>query len=113
MNDRTKLPKWAQEEIRDLEMQRDAAVTGLNEFTNSQTKSDIWFEDNPCTGEIVGPVTKRRYIQSDSVTFKLGKEEIDVRIGFDAPVLIISSGWNALTVQPVASNQIRILETKR
>jgi len=109
----SKLPKWAQEKIQRLEMQRDAAIRTLNEFKDTQTESNIWIEDNPCTGEETGPSNKRRYIHAHRVTFKLGKEEIDVRFGFDEPVLVVSSGWNRLTIQPTASNQIYILEAKR
>jgi len=108
-----KLPKWAQEHIRKLEMQREAAIRTLNDFTANQKPSNIWFEDYTCTGEQQGPAAKRCYVHSHSVTFALGKEEITVGFSFQEPTLRISTGMNQLQLRPSASNVIEILEVKR
>lgn len=67
MADITKLPKWAQEHIKDIQRQRDIAVRQLNKFCDNQTESRIFVDDAPCTGEGKGPKRKRHYIQSDKV----------------------------------------------
>lgn len=64
----SKLPKWAQDHIRDIARQRETAVNVLNEFVNDDTPSPFFFEDYACTGECQGPSNKRRYIQAHSVT---------------------------------------------
>ena len=58
------LPKWAQEHIADLQRERDVSIRTLNEFCDKQTLSPFCFEDNPCTGEISGPVSKKHYVQA-------------------------------------------------
>lgn len=65
--DISKLPKWAQEHIRDLKRERDEAVKALNKFEDNQTPSPIYTWDMISTGESVGPTTKVRYIQSNHV----------------------------------------------
>lgn len=113
MNNFTKLPKWAQEYINKTEMQRNAAVSALNEFVNEQTPSKIWIETHPCTGESSGPSQKRRYLQGREVTFKIGKEEVTVGFCFDRDSLKITSGWKTLCFKAQASNVIEIIEEKR
>jgi hypothetical protein len=68
--DTSKLPKWAQEAFRDLERQRDAAVRALNEFTDSETPSPVYYEDAVCTGEQTGPSFKRHNVQTHCVVFE-------------------------------------------
>ena len=81
-HDITKLPRWAQEHIRKLEMQRDAAVDALNEFVDAQTESPIYYEQTVCTGENDrgGPSFKRRYVQTHGVTVEWRGVELDVRL---------------------------------
>ena len=61
-----RLPKWAQDHIRDLERQRNAAIRTLNETLDKQTPGPFFYDDMPCTGEggADGPVFKRIYIQA-------------------------------------------------
>lgn len=59
-----KLPKWAQEHVRFISMQRDAAVKALNRFNDSQTESPFFVEDHVCSGESSGPSTKKMFIQA-------------------------------------------------
>lgn len=65
-----RLPLWAQAYIANLQLERDAAIKTLNEFTDSQTESDFWCEKNTSTGEEQGPSTKRFYIQSHAVSVR-------------------------------------------
>jgi hypothetical protein len=113
MIDITKLPKWAQEHVQKLEYQRDAAVDALNHFIDKQTKSDIWIDEHPTTGEKTGPVEKKCYLQAHEVTFRLGKEEICVGFSYEKQALRISAGWNGLVIKPSASNVIEIVEERR
>ena len=59
--DVTKLPKWAQEHIRDLERQREAAVTALNRALDAQTPGPFYYDDNVLIGDRQGPSRKRIY----------------------------------------------------
>jgi len=112
MNDITKLPKWAQEHIQTIQYQRDAAIRTLNDFTNQQTPTSVYFEEHPCTGESQGPTLKRRYLQTHAITFLLGKEEISLRFDHEGK-LFLSAGWHGIHFKPTASNQIQIVEEKR
>lgn len=113
--DINKLPKWAQEKIRDLERERDAAVVALNEFQDKQTPSRIWTEDIVCTGEESGPTAKRNYFQTRSLEIQVGdhkRSTIHLLLRPDEKCLDISSGWCTLHFKPVAGNVIRIEEPK-
>jgi hypothetical protein len=109
--DFTKLPKWAQEYIKNIEREREMAIRTLNEFQDSDTPSSYWIEDNVCTGEEQGPTTKRHYVQANRVTVKVGKGEVDFYLR-DGD-LQISTGIHTLRFVPNASNSIRIEEPKR
>lgn len=113
MSDLTRLPKWAQEHIQVIQYQRDAAVSALNNFTDGITKSNIWVEEHPVTGEKTGPNSKVRYLQAHEVTFLLGKEEITVGFSYEKKALRISAGWQGLVIRPSASNVIEIVEERR
>lgn len=65
-NDISKLPKWAQDYIRDIERQRDVSVRALNQYLDNQTESEFYFDDYIGTGESNGrgPTLKRNYIQA-------------------------------------------------
>jgi len=106
--DITKLPRWAQERIRILERERAEAIGALNRFMNSQTVTPIFYEDFVNTGEKNGPISQRRYMQTNRVTFRLGKEEIEVTLRNGG--LEVSAGWNELHIVPQASNVIKIEE---
>lgn len=106
-----KLPKWAQERMRDLEGERQAAVRQLNEFVDSQTESRLWVDEMPCTGEERGPSYKKHFIQSRKVTFLVGKTEVYVSLAIDNPgELNINCGSRQMVFQPNASNSITIID---
>lgn len=62
-----KLPKWAQEHIKTLGRERDVANRALNEYVDGQTESPIFYDEFVCTGEEIGPSSKRVYIQSHGI----------------------------------------------
>lgn len=62
-----KLPKWAQDHIKELERERDAAIRALNEYVDGQTESPIFYDDLVSSGENRGPSLKRVYVQSHKV----------------------------------------------
>lgn len=64
--DVSKLPKWAQNLISDLETDRDLAIRALKSFGDNQTESMIYTED--FTSPEIG--FTRHYIQSRSVTIE-------------------------------------------
>ena len=117
-----KLPKWAQDYIKDLIRERENAVTILNEFQDSQTPSKVFYEERACTGEVAGtncPVTKRRYVPARSITFLVGKpnQEREVYVTLHEELglyyLDVSAGFGSLRFQPVSGNSNRIDEPKR
>ena len=62
-----KLPKWAQDHIKELERERDTAIRALNEYVDGQTESPIFYDELVSTGEERGPSLKRVYIQSHDI----------------------------------------------
>ena len=108
----TSLPKWAQDHIRDLQRQRDVALRALNTFCDKQTPSSIYVEDNPCTGEETGPVNKRHYIQSHTVTIKHARVWLIVLCQDDSIHLHFGNedeSCRNIALQPIASNAIRLV----
>jgi len=106
-----KLPKWAQERIRDLERERELSVRALNAFVDGQTESAIWVDDGVCSGEESGPSFKRRYIQAHQVTFRVGAQEVYISLDLrDSSELKINCGGRTMVFQPVASNAMKILD---
>lgn len=59
-----KLPKWAQEYIRQLERERAEAIRALNRYCDDQTPSAFRIHELESTGETVGPSQKTRHIQT-------------------------------------------------
>lgn len=92
-NDVTKLPKWAQDRIRDLERQRDTAIRTLHEFRDAEKPSGVYVEDHACTGEVQGPTLYRHYIQSREVMFEVGSLKLAVRLPWDR------NGSDGITLQ--------------
>lgn len=58
-----KLPKWAQQHIKDISRQRDVAIDALNKYVDNQTEAPFYISEMECTGENKGPAKKTRYIQ--------------------------------------------------
>jgi hypothetical protein len=90
--DTTKLPKWAQDHIRDLERQRDESVKALNEYVDSQTPAAFYYDDIVGTEEGVGPSWKRVYVQTRQITVEYAGIELSIRIKDDE----IDLQWNRI-----------------
>lgn len=58
MADISKLPKWAQELIKDLERQRQAAVSALEDFTKANDTGPVRVRMMVCDGESRGPSSR-------------------------------------------------------
>ena len=67
MIDTTKLPKWAQDYIKTLQRERQAAVDSLNQYLDNQSPSSFFILDLVSTGEKVGPSFKQRFIQTHNM----------------------------------------------
>lgn len=59
-----KLPRWAQQFIKYLEMEREHAIRELNEYCDSTTPSPYYTDNYVSTGEKTGPSVKTRFIQA-------------------------------------------------
>ncbi len=110
--DFTKLPKWAQEYIQNIERERDLSIRSLNEFVDNQTPTKFWVEDLVSTGEERGPSNKRHYLQTRDVMIKVGKTEVQILLR-EENQLDINVGWGTLRFVPLAANSIRIEEPRR
>lgn len=106
-----KLPKWAQEHIKTIEMQREAAVSALNDFRDSQTESPVFYELHPCDGQQQGPAFIRHYIQTNAVQFNYGGVDLRVSVWNNE----ISLSWGGLhgirdaAMVPFGYNQVRLV----
>lgn len=70
-----KLPKWAQRHIYNLTRQCDAAVERLHKFEDTQTPSNIWYDDSVYEK---GRRDSRQYVQSGRVIVSHKGVELEV-----------------------------------
>lgn len=86
-----KLPVWAQDYIKHLESEREAAVKQLLEFNDHQTESNVFIQDHVCIGEGTsgrkkpgegsgGPTFVRRFLQTKRVQFRLPRAEMEMEV---------------------------------
>lgn len=112
-----KLPKWAQAMIETLEREREAAVTALHNFNDSQTCGPVYYEEWVSDGTQAGPTTIRRYIQTDSINVHFAGIELKILLrkeGLNAaqPVIDVQYqrpgmyGAEAVVLQPRSFNQV-------
>lgn len=112
-----KLPKWAQEKIKDLTRERNQAVRDLNKWIDCQTPSPITVDEHPCIGENCGPSFKTRYIQATDVNFTWKGVELSVSLrdghGHDAGISLQWSGpnhaMNHVAMIPLSYNRVQLL----
>lgn len=76
-----KLPKWAQDHLRNLQRERDVAIRELNEWVDSQTPSAFSVSEMLCIGEQKGPSIKRRYIQGHRMEVVHAGIHLDISLG--------------------------------
>lgn len=89
-----KLPKWAQEYIKDLERERFVAVRSLNEAVDKSTPTPFYYEDSPCTGEKPGPNSKRFYVQTNWIYVEHAGVTLQIIVRPDRPEIDLS--WSAV-----------------
>ena len=76
--DITKLPKWAQQYIKGILLERKTAIRALNEYVDSQTPSAFYIDEMESTGEEQGPSVKRRYIQGQRMQITHAGITVDI-----------------------------------
>ena len=86
-----KLPKWAQEHITNLARERETAIRALNDHVDSQTPSQIYWEDYLSTGEGttgsgVGPTNKRFYVQTNRIVVECAGVQLYVHCHENVPM---------------------------
>lgn len=108
MSDVSKLPKWAQQHIRTLEIERGEAVKALNRALDERTESCFSVAEHLCLGEQKGPSFKTRYIQAcRAVAVKDGEHQFE--IGFDNHErLVLRCLTGRLSLDPDCSNVVLI-----
>lgn len=111
-----KLPKWAQEHIKDLNRQRAVAVRALDKFVDSNTESCIYAEELVCIKD-GGPSRKRNYIQSHRVTIQRGGVTLEILLPTSREGIELS--WDSIRhrsepigIIPVSYNSMRLPDLK-
>lgn len=114
-----KLPAWAQELIRDLAREREAAIRALREFEDAQEETAVSYWQSPCLGEdeTSGPDFLRRYLKTDRIeidwkgvnlTLRLQEEDVSHREGIlirfsqrrlTEDVAIVATGRNEISIE--------------
>jgi hypothetical protein len=115
-----RLPKWAQEQIRDLTRQRDTAVRKLFEFEDNQTPSKVWSEDMLHVGS--RPTLVRHYFQANDVEIEHAGVHLMVRgLHDDKSPMHLSwrpageGGWSYADVAliPESYQQVRLVAMEK
>ena len=97
-----KLPKWAQEHIADLERRVVLAERTLQEYNDSQTPSEFFYEDFNRMGGNDSTKSIRRYIQTYRMTVERDGVQVDVLLRQDDPGIEISFSSSNRLVSQVA-----------
>jgi hypothetical protein len=111
-----KLPRWAQEHIKDLDRRMVVAERAVAEYKDSQTPSEFYYEDHLCIGG-GSPQLIRRYIQTNRMTIEHAGVQVDVLVREGDPEIEI--GWSDPTrmcrevaMVPKSFQQIKIIHPK-
>ena len=108
-----KLPKWAQEYIKDLDRRVVIAERTLNKYVDSQTPSNVYYEDMVCVGG-GSPEFKTKYIQTSRMTFEHEGVQLDIYL---RPQDGINLQWSTpkqlgsgeVAMIPVCFNKVRLV----
>ena len=93
------LPKWAQQWIAILINKANSAEHRLSAYQDSQTKSQVYYQEWGCA---------RRYIQHDRVRFEIRPDVVIEVILVGDGKLHVRSITDILVIQPNASNSVSI-----
>lgn len=96
-----KLPKWAQEHIKDLNRRMVIAERTLKEYQDAQTPSEFFYDDYLCIGG-GSPQHARRYVQTHKISVVKDGVRADVLLRHDEPGIEISWGDEKRTCREVA-----------
>jgi len=87
-----KLPKWAQDHIRNISRQRSEAIKALNDYTDNQTKSPFYSEHLLCLGEEGKNSFKKIYFQAYQMTVEHAGIKVNIYTSRDDSIEINYSG---------------------
>ena len=105
-----KLPKWAQERIRELKRALDVSRLAMADMLDSQSPSLVWYEELVSDSTIGGPSIRRVYIQTDRIMFGIDSSRnkiLTVSIDHDEPDLYRISA-DSMQIMPRAYNSVEI-----
>lgn len=104
MNDITKLPKWAQDRIRQADGRIASLERKLGQIYGNLETNTHWLDLSPASGEILKP---RPIPYGSPIRFSIDKfDYIEVRLDDDG--YLNMHGNAAVAVRPEASNHIRV-----
>ena len=96
MADISKLPKWAQAHIHDIQRQRDVAVNALQQWSDHQTPAPFSIDEILCTE--TPPVHMTRYVQGHRMTVTHAGIELNLLLRDDAIEISYSTEGRARDV---------------
>lgn len=105
-----KLPKWAQDYIRNIESALEVSRKTMTKFCDAQTPSRVWYEDLVCDAPTGGPSLRRVYLQTNRIVFgddsqiqKTLTVQVDLH---DQDVYYVSA--DGMQIKPRAYNSVEI-----
>lgn len=84
-----KLPKWAQEYVKDLERRVVIAERTLKKYTDTQTPSEFYIDDLLCIGNGT-PQVSRKYVQTHRITAERDGVKVDLLLRLNEPGIEVS-----------------------
>ena len=104
---KSKLPKWAQEHIEDLDQRAVIAERTLKEIRNNQTPSEFFVEG--WDGKL-----ERHYVKTHKISVEREGVHVDILLRLDNPGVDVSF-WSTnrlcreIAMVPTGFNQVRIM----
>ena len=114
-----RLPKWAQEIINRLELERNEAINLINEFCDNQTKSAFSVHEMICTGETINPAVKTNYVQGqrlvvchDGIKLEVSTNHEHIELSWGNSRHWLSSGRDVGLI-PMTYQQARLVQLNK
>ena len=109
-----KLPKWAQEHIKDLDRRMVIAERTLNEYKDTQTPSAFFVDDLVCIGG-GSPKFMRKYIQTNKISVVRDGVRVDILLRQDEKGIEIAwsdedRGCRELAMVPTSFQKIKVVK---
>ena len=104
-----KLPKWAQERIRELKRALEVSRLAMADMLDNQSPSLVWYEDFVCDNATGGPTHRRVYLQTDRIMFGVdsSRRMLTISIDHDEPDLYKISA-DSMQIMPRSYNSVEI-----